>query len=239
MPIAGGAATSLKRTVRVGDDTFHQQCAYPSPAASLRLSFWNLLFPLKNWRFGMLTGLAYMTLTWGTTAHKSLAVVAQEAVQQYPAHLVWLLLVLAAFIFYADPQLPTFRWLGGTLHGLLHIACAFALAGWSATMLDGPGVLGALTRLGANFVGGALIGSMLMGIYLFLSSNLFGAHADEAFAALKIQDFKHFLRFHIRSDGALEVYPIAVPTIPRENEASAQYFLIEGPIQVKRPPREG
>jgi hypothetical protein len=232
-PVGGGSATSLKRTVRVGEQTFHQQFTYPSPATSLRLSFLNLLFPLNNWRFGMLTGLAYMTLTWGTIGG-SLVDAAQTAIERYPARLVWLLLVLGAFVFYADREVPTFRWLGGTLHGLVHIICAFAIAGWSAAILGGPGVVNALVRLGANFVGGALVGPLVMGVYLLLASNLFGAHTDQAFAALRIKDFKHFLRFHIRTDGVLEIFPIAVPTIPRQDEAAAQYFLIEGPVRVDR-----
>jgi hypothetical protein len=114
------------------------------------------------------------------------------------------------------------------------MACAFAIAGWSAATFGGPGLANALVRLGANFLGGALVGSAIMGAYLFLASNLFGAHADHAFAALRIKDFKHFLRFHIRSNGALEIFPIAVPTIPSQDEAAAQYFLIEGPVRIDR-----
>ena len=36
MPVSGGSATTLKRTVRVGEETFHEQFAYPSPSTSLR-----------------------------------------------------------------------------------------------------------------------------------------------------------------------------------------------------------
>jgi hypothetical protein len=231
-PASGSAASILKRVVRVGGETYHQQFAYPSPATSLRLSFLNVLFTLKNWRFGILTGLAYMTLTWGQLEGTPLGA-AQMAVQRYPARLVWLLLVLAAFVFYADRRVPTFRWLGGTLHGVAHIVCAFAIASWSAETFRGGGVTWALVRLGVNFVGGALVGSMLMGFYLLLAANFFGAHLDQAFAALRIKHFKHFLRFHVRRDnGALEIYPIAVQTIPRQDEAAAQYFLIEGPITI-------
>jgi hypothetical protein len=232
-PASGSAASILKRVVRVGGETYHQQFAYPSPATSLRLSLLNLLFTLRNWRFGILTGLAYTTLTWGSIKG-SLVEAAQTAVQSYPARLVWLLLVLAAFVFYADRRVPTFRWLGGTLHGVVHIACAFAIAGWSVKMLGGDGVTLALARLASNFVGGALMGSIVMGVYLLLAANLFGAHLDQAFAALRIKHFKHFLRFHVRHDGVLEIFPIAVPTTPREDEAAAQYFLIEGPIRINR-----
>src|SRR5262249_3197268 len=64
VPLFGGASTPLKKTVRVGTDTFNQQFAYPSPATSRRLSLLNLLFLVKNWRFGLVTGIAYATLTW-------------------------------------------------------------------------------------------------------------------------------------------------------------------------------
>lgn len=233
-PATGSAASSLKRVVRVGEETYRQQFAYPSPATTLRLSFLNLLFALKNWRFGLLTGLAYMTLTWGQLEGGLLAA-ARTAIERYPARFVWLALVVAAFVFYADRTVPTFRWIGGCLHGITHIVCAFAIAGWTARVLDGHGVYWALARLGANFLLGALVGSILMGLYLFLAANLFGAHLDQAFAALRIKDFKHFLRFHIRrADGALEIYPIGMPSIPGKDQAAAQYFLIEGPITITR-----
>jgi hypothetical protein len=231
-PISGASATSLKRTVSVGEQTFHQQFAYPSPSTSLRLSFLNLLFPVSNWRFGMLTGLAYMSLTWGAI-DGSLLQAARTGIEQHPSRLVWLLLVLGAFVFYADRERPVFRWVGGTLHGLGHLLCAFAVAGWTATF-EGSGMVNALVRLIANFMGGAIVGPAVMGLYLFLSSNLFGAHADQAFAALRIKHFKHFLRFHISSDGVLHIFPIGIPTIPHENEGVAQYFLIEGPVVVNR-----
>jgi len=242
LPLTGAAATHLKQTVRVGEQTFHQQFAYPSSATSARLSFLNALFLLKNWRFGSLTGLAYMTLTWGTGDESALDAV-RKSIELHPAWLVLLVLVLGAFVFYADRTVPTFRWLGGTLHGMAHVLCAFALASLTHALLGGGGVLLVLARLGANFLGGALIGSSLMGAYLLVASNVFGAHLDQAFAALRIKDYKHFLRFRIGSDGVLEIFPIAVPTVPREREAAAQYFLIEGPLRVDRaaapPPAPG
>jgi hypothetical protein len=231
-PLFGAAGTPLKPTVRVGTETFHQQFAYPSPATSLRLSFLNLFFLLKNWRFGLLTGVAYVTLTWGPEQEHSLGRAAGAALEQHPARLLWLLLVLAAFVFYADKKFPTFRWVGGLLHGLAHIACALAIAEATTRLCGSAGVLSALGRLGATFAGGALVGPIVMGLYLLLASNLFGAHSDQAFSALRIRDFKHFLRFHIREDGVLEIFPIGVPKIPRRNGVSAQYMLLEGPVTV-------
>ena len=45
--------------------------------------------------------------------------------------------------------------------------------------------------------GGWLAGSFLTGLYLLVSLNVFGRHSEEAFSALRIQDYKNFLRLHI------------------------------------------
>jgi hypothetical protein len=231
-PLIGAGATALKRTVRVGERTFRQLRTYPSPATSWRLSLLNLLFLVKNWKFGLLTGVAYATLTWGSWSSDSLMDVARTTLEAHPARLLWILAVLAAFVFYADRGFPVFRWIGGPAHGLAHLACAFAIAGATASVcgLDGPGP--ALCRLGGNFAAGAVVGPVVMGLYLLLASNVFGAHADHAFAALRIAGFKHFLRCHIRADGVLEIFPIAMPRTPPARTATAQYMLIEGPLTI-------
>ena len=235
-PLFGAAGTMLKRTVRVGTERFHQQFAYPSPATSFRLSFLNLIFLVKNWTFGLVTGLAYATLTWGPEQGGSLAEAAKAGLEQHPARLLWILAVLAGLIFYADREFPLFRWVGGTVHGLAHLTAAFAIADATAhlcaDMGADTGVVAALCRLGGNFAAGAVVGPMIVGLYLLLASNLFGAHADQAFAALRIRHFKHFLRFHVSADGQLRIYPLGVPVVPRRAGASAQYMLLEGPITI-------
>jgi hypothetical protein len=235
-PLFGAAGTMLKRTVRVGTERFHQQFAYPTPATSFRLSFLNLLFLVKNWTFGLVTGLVYATLTWGPEQGGSLAEAAKAGLAEHPARLLWILAVLAGFIFYADSEFPLFRWVGGIVHGLAHLTAAFAIADATAHLCADmgahTGVLAVLCRLGGNFVAGAVVGPMIVGLYLMLASNLFGAHADQAFAALRIRNFKHFLRFHVSAGGQLRIYPIAVPVVPGRTGASAQYMLLEGPIKI-------
>jgi len=54
-----------------------------------------------------------------------------------------------------------------------------------------------------------------MGLYLFISLNFFGRHSDEAFSALRQQDYKNFLRLHISKEGELEVFPIGLAKVPR------------------------
>ena len=62
---------------------------------------------------------------------------------------------------------------------------------------------------------GWLAGSFLTGLYLLVSLNVFGRHSEEAFSALRIQDYKNFLRLHVAADGTLTIYPIKLPRVPR------------------------
>jgi hypothetical protein len=65
-------------------------------------------------------------------------------------------------------------------------------------------------------VGGYIIGSIIMGVYLFVSLHIRGRHDNEAFSALKIEDYKNFLRLHIDGDGKLTIYPLKIDKVERE-----------------------
>jgi hypothetical protein len=92
--------------------------------------------------------------------------------------------------------------------------------GWGARLLveqwlPGEGPFSLLLSAGLIFAGGWVVGSVIMGLYLLISLNVFGRHSEEAFSALRIQDYKNFLRIHIASDGTLTIYPLAVDRVPR------------------------
>jgi hypothetical protein len=64
-------------------------------------------------------------------------------------------------------------------------------------------------------IGGALVAPVILGLYLLVSLNLLRRHGNEAFSALRIQDWKSFLRLHIDERGALRIYPIGIRRVPR------------------------
>ena len=66
------------------------------------------------------------------------------------------------------------------------------------------------------FVGGFIVGSLIMGAYLLLSLNLFGRHGNEAFSSLGIEDWKNFVRLHINEQGDLTIYPVGIRRVPRK-----------------------
>lgn len=84
-----------------------------------------------------------------------------------------------------------------------------------------------------------------------MSLNVFGRHSNEAFSALRIEDYKNFLRLHIAKDGSLTVFPIGIERVPRrwkptgsaspydpqlepDDPAATPPHLIEPPVVVER-----
>jgi hypothetical protein len=66
------------------------------------------------------------------------------------------------------------------------------------------------------FAAGYFVGAALLGVYLLISLNGFGRHANEAFSSLKVEDWKHFLRLKIGSDGTLTIFPIGIRRVARK-----------------------
>jgi len=71
-------------------------------------------------------------------------------------------------------------------------------------------------------LGGWIVGSLLLGVYLLISLNVFGRHMNEAFSSLRIEDWKHFLRLHVDEGGRLTIFPIGIRRVPRRWKEGAQ-----------------
>ena len=71
-----------------------------------------------------------------------------------------------------------------------------------------------LVEWGGIAVGGYVAGAVLMGLYLVISCALLGRHGNEAFSALRIQDWKHVLRMRLTRTG-LQVWAVALPRVSR------------------------
>ena len=72
-----------------------------------------------------------------------------------------------------------------------------------------------IVGLTAAFTCGFLFGSVLVGLYLLMALNVFGAHVTESFSSFRCQDYKNFLRLRIDRHGTLTVYPIGIEKVPR------------------------
>jgi hypothetical protein len=97
------------------------------------------------------------------------------------------------------------------------------LARWSAgEIAPGSPFLELLVAGPIVFAGGWIAGSVIMGLYLLISLSVFGRHSEEAFSALRIQDYKSFLRLHVAHDGTLTIYPVKIRRVPRRWSGTGQ-----------------
>jgi len=215
--------------------TFHHKASWPSASVSRQLSLRNGLFPFVNWKFGIVPASLYLLTSWsvmaniGEISHLSEAasvVLAQSLLTPFP--IFWTTVLFLGFFLFTDTYAKWYRWIAGTMHAILHIAATFFI-GWGASYL-------AITIVGLRFqapeqllltgslifLGGWIVGSLLLGIYLLISLNVFGRHMNEAFSSLRIEDWKHFLRLHIDEGGRLTIFPIGIRRVPRVWKENAQ-----------------
>jgi len=220
------------RTLRHG---FVQRAAYPDEKTSRRLAWKNFLFPLLNPKAGWLWAFLYAMSAWLASARLEASDVidlptaldaAVNAAIRDPLNGMWLMGIIAGFIFFTDTHLRSWRILGGAFHAMMHLAAAF-LVGWLALLLTVKGfdmrygstvqlLLSALITVPL----GAVAGSFILGVYLFVSIRIFGRHSNEAFSSLRIQDYKQWLRLRIDASGLLTIYTIAMDRVPRRWRAT-------------------
>ena len=223
----------IEESDEVGEHTsrtrhFGLKACYPSMRRSWWLSFGNLAFGAINPKFGIVPALLYLMTAWLVGAavgyeqarnplqalRLTLSAFANE-----PGLTLWVITVLAAFVGFNTTRSTFHRWAGGIAHAAAHWVAIFYV-GWGARLLielllPNEGPIALFLAGGLVFAGGWVVGSIIMGLYLLISLNVFGRHSEEAFSALRIQDYKNFLRMHVSDDGTLTIYPIAVDRVPR------------------------
>jgi hypothetical protein len=231
---SGGAGAFLHPThapdTKTLRDDYTQRAVYPDEKTSSRLAWKNFQFPVLNPKFLWMPAFLYAMSAWLASASLESAdlidlptalFAAVHAAIRDPFNGLWLVGIIAAFIFFTDTHMRWWRVLGGASHALSHLAAAF-LVGWCAYLLT-TDVLdlsyGSITQLLVSglftFVVGAIVGGFIVGAYLFISLQVFGRHSTEAFSSLRIQDFKHFLRLRIDAAGKLTIFAIGIDRVPR------------------------
>ena len=209
---------------------FTQQAAYPDSAVSSRLAWRNLLFPFLNPKAGWLFAIIYALSAWIASSRlnfpdieefsQALRSVLAAAVRD-PILGVWLIMVVAGILFFTDTHSRVYRVLGGGLHAIAHLLAALTLAWGSMRFtvvvlgMDYGHPFQLLSAGLMTFLGGALVGGLVMGLYLLLSIGVFGRHSNEAYCSLRIQDYKQWLRLRIDRDGVLTGWCLALDRVPR------------------------
>ncbi len=231
---AGGGGAFLYPThsdveeVSMLNDGFALGDSYPSIAQSRTVANDLLKFHTINPTFGFAPAFLYVLFAWAVQVDLATLSTAglwqvlhsvAEAILNSQIAVLWGLLLFFGFFFFTDTRSPRFKLWGGLTHATSHLVAVFLL-GWFATWITvgklqlAPRGIPQLLSAGAIiFVGGYLIGPILMGLYLFIALNVFHRHAGE-FSAVKCQDYKSWLRMRITKDG-LDIFPIGIDRVPR------------------------
>jgi hypothetical protein len=145
--------------------------------------------------------------------------------------------VLFGFWAFTDTHRPIFRFIGALAHGGVQLALALVVAalaqdaqlvavGWLWRAEDSPTasfgdlapavelVAGRLLEWGLVFLGGYLLGAVVMGLYLWIACAVLGRHGNEAFSGLRVRGWKSFLRIKIDAAG-ITVHALGVKRVGR------------------------
>ncbi len=262
----GGAFLSPTHSEEVDElrGGFKLKASFPDEGTSRRLAWRNLIFILYNRRFGFLTAILYFLTSWAVMANVgelglhdvglAFSITVKSAMLQAGA-VFWILLMLIGFVAFTYTKSKAYQWIAGLLHGCLHLLAVF-LIGWGATYftvstlgLRFQSPLQLLIAAALIFSGGWVAGSLLVGVFLLVSLNVFGCLQNSAFSSLRIEDWKNFLRIKIDKNGELTIYPIGIRRVPRmwkrpplgstgaelipDDSRATQPELIEPPIVLK------
>jgi Calcineurin-like phosphoesterase len=221
----------LGRSVQTLVGGFNLKESFPSPDDSKKLGWKNFAFLFLNPWFGLLTAIFYVLTAWaaksdvGQYGLSDWDLVVGQAIAtalRNPGALFWIAAMIGGFILFTDTHSRLYRWIAGPLHGLSHLGATFFigwLAGYIASQFfqwEFDSWQQLLFSAAVLFALGWIVGSTIMGVYLFVSLNLFGRHSNEAFSSLAIPDYKVFLRLWIEANGNLTLFPIGISRVPRK-----------------------
>ncbi|MGH0256293.1 metallophosphoesterase [Sinorhizobium meliloti] len=271
--IKAAAPDHHRSRYRLGGDG---AACYPTRAECRRLLWRNLWFGFKNWDFSLGLGAIYWIVSWFFASHEGGALFEQwsreVAKLGYPL-VAWPKVVFSTLV--TSPVLAFLvasiygalfyyvgtrrRWLQipvGFAHATSHLAAFLALAflfrhvnaKWLGLDLAGP--LAKILFAAEMVLIGGFIGGSVFGIYFVVTSKWLNIHGEEAFGALRIGDYRNFLRMKLSAE-ALTIFPVGLASVPSrdgwrinpsaksglpasriEPVESFEPFLIEPPIVI-------
>jgi hypothetical protein len=123
-----------------------------------------------------------------------------------------------ALTHYADVHPARRKYKVGVLHGFVHLVIIIVFASLMSPFLAylrefvGGEIL-YFIALGVGMIGAGFVGGFIWGLYLLMISFAWSMHANDAFSAMRLGSYRHFLRFRIDGD-TLTIYPIGIDTEP-------------------------
>lgn len=210
------------------------KACYPPRRVSRKLAWGNLCFIAKNADFCLTLGFLYwlsglIMLWWQGYGGKSSGVgwaeqmwVQLGTILPTPTFVALVLAYMAAIIHYADIKPVELKRIVGGAHALLHICIATLSTAFFSTalssLLELPlGEILYFAGLGIGVIATGFAGGLVWRLYLLLASWIWAMHANDAFSAMRLDSYRHFLRLKIDGD-KLTVYPIGIDQSPKRSD---------------------
>jgi hypothetical protein len=245
---------------------YELKASFPTEEESAAMNKGNIKFFINNPKFGLIIAAAYLLTAHAFMSdfgkyglgefHLALQTLAVDALTR-PFSAFWVVAIIGGFIFFTDTASKWFKLVAGAIHGAVHLVAVLIISYIAARLVNCFSPLNfdsiwQLVAIGLIIFGlGFVVGPTIMGLYLLISLNVFRRHHNEAFSALKIEDYKNFLRFKIEPNGNLTIYPVGVKKVITDWPDSAAGriepknkgnldpetvpFLIEDPINFCKP----
>jgi hypothetical protein len=209
---------SLKTDPATGAAAATPAC-YPSREISKSLLWRNVWFPVTNWDFAILMGGIYYLFAIPLTLRP-----------HWDAYIITFLIftgTLFAYTRYQEKSDQPAIYISSVLHGLAHTCAVIALTHWfdafNAAHFQPTGqwydmwrwLIPLLIEIG---IVGGIIGAFLFGLNLLVTCRWFNMNTNDAFSALRLNTYRHFLRICIKSDNEVLIYPIGLDKIPSRGD---------------------
>jgi hypothetical protein len=187
---------------------------YPPRKESKRLLSGNLLFWKTNPGFALLLGAVYWIF--------SMALVARQHPDAYVITFGILAAGMIGYFGYQEGFRRTKVWVAAIVHAAAHFGALVALS-WlfewaNINVLHIAGVWSWFFMLLMEVVPtGLLVGGFIFGVYLLITCRWLDMNHNDAFSAMRLDCYRHFLRLCIRGDELL-IFPVGIDRVPRRGD---------------------
>lgn len=195
------------------DQTDMAAC-YPTREESKRLLNGDVWFWKKNAGFSFLFGFIYWIFAMAFAAR-----------HQPDAYVIVFFCFTAGMLGYFGYQEGFKRlkvWLSAILHAAVHFGAVVALT-WlfekiNTNVLGLEGIWPWFFVLGFEMVpSGLVIGGFIFGLYLLITCRWLDMNHNDAFSAMRLDCYRHFLRLRIKGD-EVAIFPIGLDKVPKRDE---------------------
>lgn len=230
----GNTTLSLKTEPAAGHKSTDKAACYPSREQSRKLLRGNLFFFKMNPGLAAVMGVIYWILALALTTWP-----------RVDAYIIAFLALAAGLIGYTGYQEGWTKkvFIANTIHAAAHFAAVAGLT-WLSGVINTEllGLQGFWPWVGATLLeivpSGGIIGGFIFGIYLLVTCRFLDMSHNDAFSAMRLDSYRHFLRIRIK-DNSLTIFPVCLDSVPtrsgwqlnQNNRPPASVFVASVPLE--------